>query len=106
MLAMYECDTLTNDDNDEMAYRERATAILDEVAAQARARLHAAGIGLDVYFVVPPSGDVILTLGAAVCSEEWQNIKGVVSSLVRRSVGLLEPSRCREIVCVRTHSDG
>jgi hypothetical protein len=103
---MDERSTLTNDDDDESDFRERATAILDEVAAQARARLHAAGIRLNVFFVVPRSGDAILTLAAAICPEEWQNIKGVLSSLVRRSVGLLEPSRCREIVCVGTYSDG
>ena len=102
---MYECDILTSDDDDETAYRERATAILDEVAALARARLHAAGIRLNVFFVVPRSGDAILTLGVAVGKKEWQGIKGVVASLVWRSIGL-EPARCREIVCVETHSDG
>ncbi len=68
---MYERDILTNDDDDEIAYRERATAILDKIAAQARKSLHAAGVRLNVYFIVPPSGDVILTLGAAICPEDW-----------------------------------
>jgi hypothetical protein len=68
---MYECDILTNDDDDEKDYRERATALLDEIAAQARQALKDAGIRLDVYFVVPHSGDAILTLAAAVNSEEW-----------------------------------
>lgn len=78
--------------------RERATALLDEMAARARKVLREAGIPLDVFFIVPPSGDAILTLGAAINKDEWHDIRAVVSSLVRRSIGL-EPSRCREIFC-------
>ena len=100
---MNEHDTLT-DDHDETACRERATALLDEIAAQARTALQEAGIRLNVFFVVPPSGDAILTLAAAVNREEWQEIRAVVSSFVRRSIGL-EPSRCREIICAKVHGD-
>ena len=79
------CDT-----TDETAYRERATLLLDEFAQRARAVLRDAGIGIDLIFVVPPSGDVILTFGAAaeLYREEWQAIRTTVSSLVRRSIGL------------------
>jgi hypothetical protein len=97
---MDEFYTLPDDDDDEAAFRERATALLDEIAAQARNALHDAGIRLDVFFIVPPSGDAILTLGATVSKEEWQDIRAIVSSLVRRSIGL-EPSLCREIVSLR-----
>ena len=48
-------------DDDETAYRERATALLYKFAEQARGVLRDAGIGIDLIFVVPPSGDVILT---------------------------------------------
>jgi hypothetical protein len=99
--AMDEHDILTNDSDDESAYRERATAILDEIAAIARTALRAAGISLDVFFIVPSSGDAILTLGAAISRDEWEDIRAVVSSLVRRSIGL-EPSRCQEIFCAMT----
>jgi hypothetical protein len=100
---MNEHDILT-DSHDEATYRERATALLDEIAAQARTALREAGICLNVFFIVPPSGDAILTLGAATTREEWQEIRAVVLSLVRRSIGL-EPSRCREIICARAHRD-
>jgi hypothetical protein len=99
--AMDEHDILTNDSDGELAYRERATAILDEVAAMARTKLMAAGISLDVFFIVPPSGDAILTLGAAVSRDDWQDMRAVVSSIVRRTVGL-EPSSCRQIFCAMT----
>jgi hypothetical protein len=98
---MDEHDTLINDSDAESAYRERATAILDEVAALGRKALKEADIPLDVFFVVPCSGDAILTLGVVISREEWQDNRAVVSSLVRRAIGL-EPSRCREIFCAMT----
>ena len=98
---MDEHDIPTNDSDTEFAYRERATAILDEVAALARKALMEAEIPMNVFFIVPPSGDAILTLGLAVSRGEWQDIRAVVSSLVRRSIGL-EPSRCRAIFCAMT----
>jgi hypothetical protein len=55
--------SVTNDD--ETACRERATALLDEFAERARVILRDAGIGIDLIFVVPPSGDVILTFSTA-----------------------------------------
>jgi len=93
-------DTLT----DEKAYRERATALLDELAHRARVALRNAGIRLDVYFIVPPSGDAILTLGAIADKEEWHNIKAEIGSIVRRSIGV-EPAQCRQIICAMGDAD-
>jgi hypothetical protein len=103
MTTMNGHDILT-DTHDETTYRERATALLDEIAAQARTALREAGICINVFFIVPPSGDAILTLGAVATREDWQEIKSAASSIVRRSIGL-EPSRCREIICARTDGD-
>jgi hypothetical protein len=93
------------DMTDETAYRERATLLLDEFAQRARAVLRDAGIGIELIFVVPPTGDVILTFGVAaeLYSEEWKAIRATVSSLVRRSVGL-EPAQCRDVVCAMAHA--
>lgn len=93
------------DMTDEANYRERAIALLDEFAQQAREVLRDAGIGIDLIFVVPPTGDVILTFGVAaeLYSEEWKAIRATVSSLVRRSVGL-EPAQCRDVVCAMGHA--
>jgi hypothetical protein len=103
MTAMNEHSRITN--NDEVAYRERATVLLDGFAEQARRVLRDAGIGIDLIFVVPPSGDVILTFGTAaeLYSQEWQTLRSAVSSLVRRSIGL-EPARCRDVVCAMAHA--
>jgi len=97
-------DTLTDDQVDEAAYRDRATIILDGVAQRAREVLRKAGIPLNIFFVVPAAGDAILTLGAAVNQEKWQEIRSAVSSIVRRSVGL-EPAQCRQVICAIDRSD-
>ena len=91
--------------HDELTYRERAIALLDEFAQQARGVLRDAGIGIDLIFVVPPSGDVILTFGTAaeLYSEDWKAIKATVSSLVRRSTGL-DPAQSRDVVCAMAHA--
>ncbi len=92
-------------DADEALYREQATALLDEFAQQARGVLRSAGIGIDLIFVVPRSGDVILTFGTAaeLYSQEWHALRATVSSLVRRSIGL-EPAQCRDVVCATAHA--
>jgi len=92
-------------DDDGTAYRERATALLDAFAEEARGVLRGAGIGIDLIFVVPPSGDVILTFSAAaeLYIEELKGIKATVSSLVRRSIGL-DPAQCRDVVCAMAHA--
>src|ERR1700722_62245 len=103
MMAMAEHSSIIIDD--ELTYRERATALLDEFAQQARGVLRSAGIGIDLIFVVPPSGDVILTLvtSAELHSEEWKAIRATVSSLVRRSIGL-DPAQCRDVVYAMAHA--
>jgi hypothetical protein len=92
-------------DADEALYRERATALLDEFAQQARGVLRYAGIGIDLIFVVPQSGDVILTFGTAaeLYRQELQALRTTVSSLVRRSIGL-EPAQCRDVLCALAHA--
>ena len=100
---MDEHSSITNDD--ELNYRERATVLLDMFAEQARVILRNAGIGIDLIFVVPSSGDVILTFctAAELYSEEWKAIRTTVSSLVRRSIGL-DPAQCRDVVCAMAHA--
>ena len=102
-LAMNQYSGITIDD--ETAYRERATALLDAFAQQARGILRNAGIGIDLIFVVPASGDVILTFGTAaeLYSEDWKAVRATVSSLVRRAVGL-DPAQCRDVLCSMAHA--
>jgi hypothetical protein len=92
-------------DDNETIYRARATVLLDGFAEQARGVLRDAGIGIDLIFVVPPSGDVILTFctAAELYSEDWKAIRSTVSLLVRRAIGL-EPAQCRDVVCAMAHT--
>src|SRR6478752_6750353 len=55
------CINQKRDNDDELTYRERGTALLDEFAHQARGVVSDARIGIDlifVIFVVPKSGGV------------------------------------------------
>jgi hypothetical protein len=96
--------TVRDDKASEVAHRERATALLDELAHQARVALRNARIPLNVYFIVPESGGAILTLGAVADKDEWHGLQAEVGKIVRRSIGL-NPARCREIICAMSHSD-
>jgi hypothetical protein len=98
-------DDLT-DNNDEATYRERATAILDEIAQQAKQALSNAGIGIDLFFIVPRSGAAILTFGTPGDPPDdlWDKVRDIISSIVQRSIGL-ERLRCRELACAKTHTD-
>ncbi len=51
------------DDGRAAAHRERATAMLPEIAQQVKEALDRAGIDTSVFFLVPNSGDAIITFG-------------------------------------------
>jgi hypothetical protein len=98
-------DDLT-DDNDEATYRERAAAMLDQIAQQAKQALSDAGIGIGLFFIVPRSGKAILNFGTPGDPPDdlWDKVRDIVSAIVRRSIGL-ERLRCRELACATTHRD-
>jgi hypothetical protein len=89
---------------DEDVARERARTMLDQIAQQASQALADAGIDLPVFFMIPNSGDSILTYGTVTDPphELWEQVSQIVSSIVRGTVGLGRV-RCREITCAKTH---
>jgi hypothetical protein len=99
-----EDDDLT-DDIEEATYRERATAMLNQIAHDAKIALAERDITLDVFFTVPRSGCAVVTFGtlANPSDDQWDQVSEVVSAIVRRSIGL-ERSRCRALVCATTHT--
>ena len=101
-----ERDDLTDDD-EVTAHRARAKDLLNEIARQAKRALHDAGIDLDLFFMIPNSGDAIITYGTPgdPPDDEWNRVREVVSSVVRQAVGL-DRVRCREVVCATTDSVG
>jgi len=68
-----------------------------------RQALDDAGLDLDVFIMVPSSGDAIASFGAAGTPDDqtWDHVAEIVVSIVRQSVGLTR-TRCRQIACVST----
>ena len=99
-----ERDNLTDDGN-VAAHRARAKAELNQIARQAKQALADHGIDLGLFFLIPNSGDAIITYGTPgdPPDDEWNRVREVVSSIVRQSVGL-DRVRCREVMCATTHS--
>jgi hypothetical protein len=83
--------------------RDRAREMLKEIARQTKQALAEHRIDLSVFFLVPSSGDAVITFG---CSgdpddELWSRIAAIVSAIVGRTVGLDRP-RCRPVTCAAT----
>lgn len=97
-------DDLTDDDA-VIAHRARAKAELDQIAQHVRQALTEQGIDVPVFFIMPRSGDSVLTFGTITDppDDEWSRIGEIVSSIVRQVVGL-DRVRCREVMCATTHS--
>jgi hypothetical protein len=94
-------DDLTDDEAEVMAHRARARDLLTEITQKVRQALDHAGIDLDVFVMIPSSGDAIATFGAAGNPPEWDRVSELVSSIVGQSVGLAR-TRCREVACAST----
>ena len=95
-------DDLTDDDV--MAHRARAKAELVQITQQVRQALNDADIDLDVFLMIPASGDAVATFGTVAdpCDELWERVTEIVSSVVGRTVGL-DRTRCREVACATTY---
>jgi hypothetical protein len=106
-----EHDQLTDADDDvpeestddEVDYRERAAAKLDQIAQQVKQALIDADIDLGIFFVIPSSGPVILTFGTITDppDDQWHRAGEIVGSIVAQSIGLIRVRR-REVTCVTT----
>jgi hypothetical protein len=97
-----ELDDQTNDD-DVLAYRAKAKGMLDQIVRQVKVALKEDGIDLDVFVMIPSSGDSIATFGTASDPDDalWSRVSVIVCGIVRQTVGL-QCTRCREVVCATT----
>ena len=70
-------------------YRARARNLLTEITRQVRQALDDAGISLDVFVMIPSSGDAIATFGTAAdpADEAWDRASKIISSIVGESRG-------------------
>jgi hypothetical protein len=106
-----EHDELTDADDDvpeestddEVDYRERAAAEIDQIARLTKQALIDADIDLGIFFVIPSSGPVILTFGTITDppDDQWHRAGEIVGSIVAQSIGLIRVRR-REVTCVTT----
>jgi len=78
------------DDEDVAAQRAKARNLLPQITQQVKQALQEASIGLDVFLMIPATGDAIATFGtlADPPDELWIRIGEIVGSIIRRAVGL------------------
>ncbi len=91
------------DDCDVTAHRARAAAKLDQIAQQTQQMLAEAGVAIDVFFLIPSSGDAVLIFGTTADPSDdlWNKVRDIVAPIVRQSVGL-RGTRCRAMACAAT----
>ncbi len=92
------------DCEDVAGHRDRARNLLPQITQQVRQALNDADIDLDVFLMIPASGDLVATFGTVADPDDelWKRVTEIVSSVVRRTVGL-DRVRCRPMVCATTH---
>jgi hypothetical protein len=103
MDALDEHDDLIHGDA-ATAHRDRAREMLNEIARQTRQALAQHRIDLSVFFLVPSSGDAVITFGCSgdPSDNEWHRAAEIVASIVAGLVGLRDP-QLRKVQCATTH---
>jgi hypothetical protein len=91
--------------DDDVTYRYRAAANLNQIARDAKDRLDEHGIDTPLFFLLPNSGDAVLIFGTPGDPDDdlWNEVTGIVSGIVQQSIGLERP-RCRSLACATTHT--
>lgn len=86
-------DDLIIDDDAVEAQRDRASAELDQIARTAKQALVRAGIELELFFMVPNSGNAILTYGTATDPDDnlWDRVREIIFAVLRGTIGLERP---------------
>ena len=100
-----ELDDLNEDGDEVTDYRARARAELDRIARQTKQMLAEHMINLDIFFLIPNSGESVLLYGTPADPDDllWERVSNIVSAVVREAVGL-DGTRCRPVMC-RTTTD-
>ena len=78
-----------------VAKRAKASAVLDQIAGRVKSALLEAGIELELFFLVPNSGNAILTFGVSGDPDDdlWDKISEIVVGVLKDTVGLVQPRR-------------
>jgi hypothetical protein len=88
-MAVMESEEFIEDDEGVTAYRARARNLLPQVTQDVKRALDEASIEMDVFVVVPTSGDAIATFGTVTDppDEVWATVCDIVCSVVRKAQG-------------------
>jgi hypothetical protein len=91
------------DDDDVAIHRARAKTMIDQIARDSKEALAAQGVAIDVFFLIPSSGDAVLIFGTTTDPSDdlWNKVRDVVAPIVRQSVGL-RWTRCKAVACAAT----
>jgi hypothetical protein len=102
-------DSANSDSHERPAeLRRRATEALPQIAEQANEALRQVGIEFDVFFIVPRSGNAILTFGtlADPTDEVWEAASNIINVIVQDAIDAGE-LRSHELSCAGpTVADG
>ena len=98
-----ETDEWIEDDEGVAAQRARARNLLPQITQQVKQALQEASIEIDVFLMVPATGDAIATFGtlADPRDELWSSVGEIVCAVLGKTVGL-KRARRRELVCAAT----
>jgi hypothetical protein len=103
MAAMETTEECIEDDGGVAARRARARNLLPQITQEVKQSLKDAGIEMDVFLMIPRTGDAVATFGTVIDppDEVWARVGEIVCSVLRKTVGL-GPARCRELACATT----
>jgi hypothetical protein len=84
-------------------HRARAKEMLNQITQQAKQALVDAGIDMPLFFMIPNSGDSILTFGTLGDPDDglWSRVGEIVVAIVQQSAGL-DRTRCQPVTCATT----
>ena len=85
------------------AQRARARNLLSQITQQVKQALYEASIEIDVFLMIPTTGDAIATFGtlADPPDELWNSVGEIVCAVLGKTVGL-KRARCRGLACATT----
>ena len=98
-----ETEEWIEDDEGVAAQRARARNLLPQITQQVKQALYDASIEIDVFLMIPTTGDAIATFGTLTDppDELWNSVGEIVCAVLGKTVGL-ERARCRELACATT----
>ena len=98
-----ETEEWIEDDEGVVAQRQRARNLLPQITQQVKQALYEASIEIDVFLMIPTTGDAIATFGTLTDppDELWNSVGEIVCAVLSKTIGL-KRARCRGLACATT----